>query len=95
MVWLAKLILKAESDLVAKACKEYINIGISCNPIVLQSKSGGCISFSWRTSEMRGRNLASTDIKWPVAVWVNFPVLLLTLQGVGGVGEQIPTIPKM
>lgn len=49
MVLLSKLILKAESDLVAKPGKEYINTGTSCNLIVLQSKAGGsklCVFFS-------------------------------------------------
>ena len=65
MILLGKLILKAVSDLVEKASKEYINIGSSCNLIVLQRKLDGsklCAFFPWRESGMYDRNHAFTLI---------------------------------
>lgn len=59
MMLLGKLILKAVSDLVEKTCKEYINIGISCNPIVPQRKLDGsklCAFFPLRDSGMHNEN---------------------------------------
>lgn len=65
MILLGKLILKAVSDLVEKACKEYIDIGSLCNLIALQRKldcSKLCPFFPLRESGMYDRNHGFTLI---------------------------------
>lgn len=64
MILLEKLILKAESDLVEKACKECINRGTLCNLIVLQRKLGvnKLVFFSLKTSDICNNYPALTVI---------------------------------